>query len=192
MTTKTCTKCGKKKPVSEFNRQAASKDGLKYQCKACTGGCQKIYQVTHKEALAAARKIYCAKHKEAIASSQKSYRLTHKETIANYQKSYRAAHKEATASYRRSLSGKESQRKSDTRCRLKYPEKEKARQAVKYAVSTGRLIRLWYCERCFITCQSEAHHLDYSKPLEVEWLCFDCHKKLHKREDVMEFISEVG
>ncbi len=119
---------------------------------------------------------------------KKIYRVAHKEEIAEY----RRGHRKEAASYRRSPAGKKTQKKSDKKCRLKYPEKEKARQAVKYAVRTGRLIRPWYCELCFITCQPEAHHLDYSKPLEVEWLCFDCHKKLHKRENVMEFIREVG
>ena len=119
---------------------------------------------------------------------KKIYQMAHKEEIAEY----RRTHRREAADYRRSSAGKESKRKSDILCRLKFPEKEKARQAVKYAVSTGKLIRLWYCERCFITCQPEAHHLDYSKLLEVEWLCFDCHKKLHKRENVMEFIQEIG
>ena len=100
--------------------------------------------------------------------------------------------KKSGKKYRQSPAGREAQKKSDKKQRLKFPEKEKARQAVKYAVGIGGLIRPWYCELCFITCQPEAHHLDYSKPLEVEWLCFDCHKKLHKREDVMEFIREVG
>lgn len=36
--------------------------------------------------------------------------------------------------------------------------------------------------KCFI-CGSggcEAHHSDYSKPLDVIWLCYFCHHALHK------------
>ena len=35
METKKCTKCGQEKPVSEFNKSAASKDGLQNYCKEC-------------------------------------------------------------------------------------------------------------------------------------------------------------
>ena len=30
--------------------------------------------------------------------------------------------------------------------------------------------------------RSEAHHRDYSKPLEVEWLCRPCHDDEHRHE----------
>lgn len=36
MRTKVCSKCGKEKPVSEFYRRTASKDGLNASCKECT------------------------------------------------------------------------------------------------------------------------------------------------------------
>jgi hypothetical protein len=34
------------------------------------------------------------------------------------------------------------------------------------------------CSHCGAT-EAEAHHSDYSKPLEVTWLCRECHLKLH-------------
>lgn len=36
------------------------------------------------------------------------------------------------------------------------------------------------CEEC--GAEAEAHHEDYSKPLEVQWLCMEHHKALHKRK----------
>lgn len=57
------------------------------------------------------------------------------------------------------------------------PEKLKARRAVRYAVSKGRLVRPTSCERCGATGGPiDASHDDYSRPLDVEWLCRTCHR----------------
>jgi hypothetical protein len=61
--------------------------------------------------------------------------------------------------------------------RSKYPEKYKARTAVGNAVRDGRLTK----EPCRICSnpRSTAHHEDYSKPLEVVWLCQIHHEAEH-------------
>jgi hypothetical protein len=48
------------------------------------------------------------------------------------------------------------------------PEKRAAHIAVGNAVRDGRLVKL-PCEVC--GAKAQAHHDDYSKPLEVRWLC---------------------
>lgn len=63
------------------------------------------------------------------------------------------------------------------RRRARNPMKEKARTAVGNAIRDGRLIRL-PCEECGDP-KSEAHHTDYSKPLDVVWLCFQHHREEH-------------
>ena len=57
--------------------------------------------------------------------------------------------------------------------REKYPEKYKARTAVNNAIRDGRLKK----EPCCIcgSMFSQAHHEDYSKPLDVKWYCKQCH-----------------
>jgi hypothetical protein len=66
----------------------------------------------------------------------------------------------------------------------KYPEKHHARNAVNNAVRGGRLERPDTCENCGNTGRIEAHHTDYSKPLDVKWLCVICHRAEHGQEAV--------
>jgi hypothetical protein len=62
--------------------------------------------------------------------------------------------------------------------RVTEKEQHYAREQVAYALKTGRLIK-GPCEICGTTKQVEGHHPDYSKPLEVNWLCMRDHKQWH-------------
>jgi hypothetical protein len=72
----------------------------------------------------------------------------------------------------------------------KYPEKDKTKALVRKAIRTGELVKPNRCEKCgdiplpHKNGQSriEGHHADYSKPLDVTWLCSPCHLKLHLAE----------
>jgi hypothetical protein len=59
------------------------------------------------------------------------------------------------------------------------PEKVEARKAVYLAVMSGVLTRQ-PCEECGET-KVDGHHEDYSRPLEVRWLCRQHHLALHRR-----------
>ena len=60
-------------------------------------------------------------------------------------------------------------------------EKSKAHAAVQYAVRKGTLVAPERCQHCDGACKLESHHEDYSKPLEVLWLCHACHMRRHGR-----------
>lgn len=57
-------------------------------------------------------------------------------------------------------------------------EKYLAHKAVEYAIKSGKLNRQ-PCERCGTSEKVQAHHEDYSKRLEVNWLCPLHHKQRH-------------
>lgn len=54
------------------------------------------------------------------------------------------------------------------------PAKLKARTHFKYAVKVGKIPRPEICSRCGDP-NPQGHHHDYSKDLDVEWLCPRCH-----------------
>lgn len=58
------------------------------------------------------------------------------------------------------------------------PEKRQAHKAVEVAIRARALLRAC-CERCG-SLNSQAHHDDYSKPLEVMWLCPKHHGERHR------------
>ncbi|MBX4188447.1 MAG: hypothetical protein KW793_04960 [Candidatus Doudnabacteria bacterium] len=57
------------------------------------------------------------------------------------------------------------------------PEKKKAHYKVWYAVKVGKLLRK-PCEVCGLK-KVHAHHEDYSRPLDVRWLCPSHHQLEH-------------
>lgn len=59
----------------------------------------------------------------------------------------------------------------------RYPDHIKARELVKRAIKSGKLIK----GTCIICgCKDVvAHHTDYSKPLDVIWMCRKHHRELH-------------
>lgn len=66
----------------------------------------------------------------------------------------------------------------------KNPTKINARRAVEAAMHAGALVNPGVCFGC--GCKPpehriEAHHHDYSKPLDIVWLCTPCHREMDKR-----------
>lgn len=62
--------------------------------------------------------------------------------------------------------------------RAAHPDRALAQRQLRYAVLTGRVIKPSECQRCSaVPSRIEAHHHDYTKPLDVEWLCKPCHAK---------------
>ena len=70
------------------------------------------------------------------------------------------------------------------------PEKWAAHIAVNNAVQGGVLVK----DVCFMCGgdKVEAHHPDYTKPLDVIWLCPGCHKSIHAYENRANEIKEAN
>ena len=108
---------------------------------------------------------YYAKNKEKINLKKKEYRRTHKKQHAEAVKRYREKHKEKYYTYWKQY--------------LKTVQRLKvlARNEVYKALKSGVLVK-GKCEVCGVS-KVEAHHDDYSKPLEVRWRCKEHHTEIH-------------
>lgn len=60
------------------------------------------------------------------------------------------------------------------------PEKRRAHHIVNNAIRDGRMSKPSICSVCGKGGRIEGHHKDYSKPLDVIWLCAACHRQLHR------------
>ena len=148
---KTCFKCGATKDFSEFYAHKMMADGHLGKCKECTK--------------ADVAKRYALKHDMVMAYEKK--RQAYPERLA--------AQRGYSANYRKKFPEKRTE--TLKRHNEKYPEKYAARVTAKNRVRDGKLVRL-PCVVCGSE-KSEGHHEDYSKPLEVTWLCRKHHAARH-------------
>ena len=123
------------------------------------------------------KKCHCERCKNNRQSDIRSYREKQR------QRAKTEGHKEATKrAYKKSLlSGKHKQ--SSTAWRARNPEKYQAHITVRMALYHGKIKRTG----CIICGEkAQAHHENYSKPLEVMWLCQAHHAEHHmrKRNDI--------
>lgn len=162
--TKSCKVCRAEMPLSEFHRAAKNKDGHNTTCKRC--------RAMEEHANRPLRREYYR---------QRSARPDVKAKKAAYQKSAAglAVNRRATAKYATTPRGRARACKVAASMRAKYPEKVVARNAVTHAKEKGLLVPQ-PCEACGATENIHAHHEDYRRPLNVRWLCVQCHRAEHR------------
>lgn len=67
---------------------------------------------------------------------------------------------------------------------IKNPSGVNARRVVEWGIKAGKLKRPDHCSGCGCSNKEhriEAHHCDYTKPLDVIWLCTPCHRQMDMR-----------
>ena len=117
------------------------------------------------------------------------YTATHKEEITEYMAEY-------GSKYFQTPAGKASNQRGSAKARIKFPEKEKARNAVSNAIRDGRLDKPAKCsvEDCTTPRVEAHHHLGYAKEnwLDVQWLCILHHREADRLEEVSSSIDIAG
>jgi hypothetical protein len=149
---KTCIECNKEKDLLEFYSHKQMADGHLNKCKIC------VQNRIHK------------------------YRLNNLDAVKEYDKKRNALpHRvKARKEYIKTENGKKARTKAKINYRKHYPMKYAAHVIVTKAIKTGTLIKQNNCSECNSTYKIEGHHDDYTKPLDVRWLCELCHKTWHR------------
>lgn len=104
----------------------------------------------------------------------KDYYTRHLAARREYARNLGLRHPKDRSKYRR-LSSRELMERE--------PEKEAARRKLRNEVQKGRITKPSRCEDCQNPKeqrQLHGHHADYSKPLDVRWLCARCHGARHR------------
>jgi len=150
---KICFKCQKEKELSEFYKHKRMFDGHLNKCKDCT-------------------KIDAHKHRELNID----YILEYDKQRSNLPKRV-----EARDIYSKTEQGIKSSREA----KKKWLENNKVKRAAQI-IYRNRIrykpeLKKTECEACKVSgIRLEAHHDDYSKPMEVRYLCSKCHRQWHK------------
>lgn len=149
---KVCKSCKVVKKISEFYVDSRMKDGHLNQCKDC------------------------------VKNRIKKHRCLNIDQIREYEKKRgNLQHRvDARREYRQTDAGKAARRTATATYNKRHPMRYAARVITRKSVRDGKLVKLEKCSECESTNKIEGHHDDYTKPLEVRWLCEACHKQWHK------------
>ena len=180
---KKCTLCNEIKPIDCFYIRSKKEGSRRSRCKYCISNCNHDELNKRKDR----SKDYYKRNKEVIKNKSLSYYRENKVTISEKRKSkykespkparlrarnYRKLNSDKIKAYSNSPNSKLSRLKSKN----KFTNAHKARQ---YFNDHKKGNVLFYCEKCKSTNRVEAHHHDYNLPMEVTFLCKQCHVDWH-------------
>ena len=166
---KKCSKCKKELSINNFGLNKNTKDGHRHYCKQCNKEFNKKYN-----------KRLDPKEKARRKAERDRKRELEFKKILNESKT------NMTAEECLKLHKQEQERKQKARKEylIKYYQKNKykvkAQAQLNRAVRLGKVNKPLKCSKCGEVARLHGHHEDYSKALDVVWLCQSCHQARHK------------
>ena len=148
---KKCYGCKTVKERNAFAKHKGKLDGLQTRCRECAKKYSELYRVKNKEKVKANSDLWYQNNKERKKESTCRWRKANPEKV-------------------KAISAKQVKNS---------PEKVSARNELHKAMLRGVITKPLCCSECWATGIIHGHHPDYDKPLEVVWLCPQCHSDLH-------------
>lgn len=123
------------------------------------------------------------------AERQRKYRLENKQKVKDSIKRWKAANKSKNAEYdkrwREKNKGKINKLNKEARKRWNEKNHDKliCYNMIHLKESKGEIDRSTKCSHCGDEgTRIEGHHFDYTKPYELTWLCYRCHREIHRKD----------
>lgn len=176
---KICARCKLEKEETGFTKSSNRKDGLSVYCKICKSLEAKKYNKENREKCAEKLRIWREKNPEKSKEYSKTDREKNRELIIARRRTPESRKKIYEIVKKWQSKNIERVRENRRDWKRKNRDQENAKSQIAKALRKGKMLRPDMCENCKIKCKPEGHHFDYSKPLEVQWLCFVCHKQIH-------------
>jgi ribosomal protein S27AE len=113
--------------------------------------------------------------------AQRRYYKRHPERAKEACRAWREKNRGYSTRYYQANAEKEREQARERSKTTAYKIRKAAQQRVRTAVRRGRLTQSLICSECGRETTLHKHHDDYTKPLDVRWLCPDCHVELHAK-----------
>jgi hypothetical protein len=164
-----CKLCNQEKPLEEFRRNKRNQLGRDWQCKKCRYEIQsRPYYLANKEKCHKTNSEWAKRNREAINDRvRKDYEKNPEKYL------------ERIKEYNEKTGYKQ---KHEKEYREKNREKDRAQKKLRDHVKRGNIVRPTKCSVCNFEGKIEGHHADYTKPLQVIWVCRKCHMMFHRRK----------
>ena len=165
MVDKKCSKCKIYKNIKHFYKQ---KCGLLGRCGSCKE-CRLSYQ-----------RIYASSHLDQKRENDRKYDKLNREKNREKNRIWRSRN----PGYFKQYYYQNTQKKLeiDKRWRLRNPDRMNCYNELRKHLKKNLISRPKKCTMCGQESNKiQSHHYDYSKPLEVIWICFSCHLHIHKK-----------